>query len=109
MSIQNNLTEIWNTYSDSIIKEGKTGTRPIAGGNKKMGTKPGPGAVDLNSKQSKDIQNTGSVGNTDPNYDLEGLEEPIDPKKRVRKMFMSLKNIVQKSLMKKLKKTIGRV
>ena len=81
MSIQNNLTEIWNTYSDSIIKEGKTGTRPIAGGNKKMGTKPGPGAVDLNSKQSKDIQNTGSVGNTDPNYDLEGLEEPIDPKK----------------------------
>ena len=40
MSIQNNLTEIWNTYSDSIIKEGKVGTRPIAGGNKKMGTIP---------------------------------------------------------------------
>ena len=81
MSIQNNLTEIWNTYSDSIIKEGKVGTRPIAGGNKKMGTKPGPGAVDLNSKQAKDIQNTGKVGNTDPNYDIEGLEEPVDPKK----------------------------
>ena len=80
MSKQNNLTEIWNVYSDSIIKEGKTGTRPIEGGIKKMGSKPGPGAVDLNSKEAKKIQNTGSEGNTDPNYDIEGLEEPIDPK-----------------------------
>jgi hypothetical protein len=80
MSKQNNLTEIWNVYSDSIIKEGKTVTRPIEGGIKKMGSKPGPGAVDLNSKEAKKIQNTGNEGNTDPNYDIEGLEEPIDPK-----------------------------
>lgn len=80
MSKQNNLTEIWNVYSDSIIKEGKTATRPIEGGNKKMGTKPGPGAVDLNSKEAQKIQNTGNEGTTDPVYDIEGLEEPIDPK-----------------------------
>lgn len=80
MANKNNLTDIWNIYSDTIIKEGKT-TRPIKGGNKKMGTKPGKGAVDLNSKEAKNIQNTGNEGNTDPNYDIEGLEEPIDPKK----------------------------
>ena len=80
MSKQNNLTEIWNVYSDSIIKEGKTATRPIEGGDKKMGTKPGPGAVDLNSKEAQKIQNTGNEGTTDPVYDIEGLEEPIDPK-----------------------------
>tara|TARA_R110001592_G_scaffold77269_2_gene232672 strand:- start:3026 stop:3901 length:876 start_codon:yes stop_codon:yes gene_type:complete len=80
MANKNNLTDIWNIYSDTIIKEGKT-TRPIKGGNKKMGTKPGKGAVELNSKEAQDIQNTGNEGNTDPNYDIEGLEEPIDPKK----------------------------
>ena len=80
MSKQNNLTEIWNVYSDSIIKEGKTATRPIEGGDKKMGTKPGPGAVDLNSKEAQKIQNTGNEGTTDPVYDIEGLEEPVDPK-----------------------------
>ena len=52
MSKKNNLTEIWNVYADSIIKEGKT-TRPIEGGDKKMNTKPGPGAVELDSKEAK--------------------------------------------------------
>jgi len=80
MSNKNNLTDIWNIYSDTIIKEGKT-TRPIKGGNKKMGTKPGKGAVNLNSKEAQNIQNTGNEGNTDPNYNIEGLEEPVDPKK----------------------------
>ena len=80
MANKNNLTSIWDTYSNSIIKESKTTTRPIKGGTKKMGTKPGPGAVDLNSKDAKKIQNTGKEGTTGPVYDIEGLEEPIDPK-----------------------------
>lgn len=80
MSNKNNLTDIWNVYSNSIIKEGKS-TRPIKGGNKKMGTKPGKGAVDLNSKEAQDIQNTGSEGNTDPVYEIDGVNEPVDPKK----------------------------
>jgi hypothetical protein len=81
MANKNNLTDIWNIYSDSIIKESKT-TRPIEGGIKKMGTKPGPGAVELNSKEAKNIQNTGKEGTTDPDYDIEGVQEPIDPKKK---------------------------
>ena len=81
MANKNNLTDIWNIYSDSIIKESKT-TRPIEGGIKKMGTKPGSGAVELNSKEAKDIQNTGKEGTTDPDYDIEGVQEPIDPKKK---------------------------
>jgi len=80
MANKNNLTDIWNIYSDTIIKEGKS-TRPIKGGNKKMGTKPGKGAVDLNSKEAQDIQNTGSEGNTDPVYEIDGVKEPVDPKK----------------------------
>jgi hypothetical protein len=80
MANKNNLTDIWNIYSDTIIKEGKS-TRPIKGGNKKMGTKPGKGAVDLNSKEAQDIQNTGSEGNTDPVYEIDGVNEPVDPKK----------------------------
>ena len=81
MANKNNLTDIWNIYSDSIIKESKT-TRPIEGGIKKMGTKPGPGAVELNSKEARNIQNTGKEGTTDPDYDIEGVQEPIDPKKK---------------------------
>ncbi len=52
MSKKNNLTEIWNVYTDSIIKEAKT-TRPIEGGDKKMSTKPGSGAVELDSKEKR--------------------------------------------------------
>ena len=81
MPNKNNLTDIWNIYSDSIIKEGKS-TRPIVGGDKNMGTKPGPGATDLNSKDAQEIQNTGKSGTTEPVYDIEGVEEPVDPKKK---------------------------
>lgn len=84
MSRKNNLTEIWNVYQDSIIKEG-TATRPIEGGTKKMGTKPGKGAVDMNSKDAQEIQNTGSEGTTDPVYDIEGLQQPVDPKTMKKK------------------------
>ena len=81
MSKKNNLTEIWNVYADSIIKEAKT-TRPIDGGYKKMSTKPGPGAVELDSKEAKKIQHTGNEGTTEPVYEIEGVHEPIDPKKK---------------------------
>lgn len=79
MSQQNNLTDIWNVYKDNIIKESKT-TRPIQGGSKSMGTKPGKGAVDLNSKEAQEIQNSKNQGTTEPVYDIEGLEQPLDPK-----------------------------
>ena len=85
MSKQNNLTEIWNVYNNSIIQEGKAGTRPIEGGMKKMGLKPGKGAVDLNSKAARDIQNTKGQGTTEPVYEIEGMEEPIDPKTSKKK------------------------
>ena len=85
MSKQNNLTEIWNVYNNSIIQEGKAGTRPIEGGMKKMGLKPGKGAVDLNSKAARDIQNTKGQGTTEPVYEIEGMEEPIDPKNSKKK------------------------
>lgn len=81
MSKKNNLTEIWNVYADSIIKEAKT-TRPIEGGDKKMSTKPGPGAVELDSKEAKKIQHAGGEGTTEPVYEIEGVHEPIDPKKK---------------------------
>jgi hypothetical protein len=81
MSKKNNLTEIWNVYADSIIKEAKT-SRPIDGGYKKMSTKPGPGAVELDSKEAKKIQHTGNEGTTEPVYDIEGVHEPVDPKKK---------------------------
>ena len=45
-----------------------------------MGTKPGPGAVDLNSKEAKKIQHTGNEGTTEPVYEIDGMEKPIDPK-----------------------------
>lgn len=84
MSRKNNLTEIWNVYQDSIIKEA-TATRPIKGGTKEMGTKPGKGAVDMNSKDAQDIQHTGNSGTTEPIYDIDGLKEPIDPKTMKKK------------------------
>lgn len=79
MTRANTLTEIWNTYNDNIINEGKTG-RPIEGGTKDMGMKPGPGAVDLNSDKSKEIQNSKGPRTTEPVYEIDGLNEPIDPK-----------------------------
>ena len=79
MTRANTLTEIWNTYNDNIISEGKTG-RPIEGGTKDMGMKPGPGAVDLNSDKSKEIQNSKGPRTTEPVYEIDGLNEPIDPK-----------------------------
>jgi hypothetical protein len=84
MSRKNNLTEIWNVYQDSIIKEA-TATRPIKGGNKQMGKKPGKGAVDLNSKDAQEIQNTSNSGTTAPVYDIDGLKEPVDPKNMKKK------------------------
>ncbi len=56
MSKQNNLTEIWNVYNNTIIQEGKVGSRPIEGGMKKMGLKPGKGGVDLNSTAAQNIR-----------------------------------------------------
>tara|TARA_E500000318_G_scaffold110656_1_gene126762 strand:+ start:393 stop:1259 length:867 start_codon:yes stop_codon:yes gene_type:complete len=79
MTRANTLTEIWNTYNDNIINEGKK-DRPIEGGIKNMGTKPGPGPVDLNDDKSKEIQHSKSPGTTEPVYEIEGLKEPIDPK-----------------------------
>jgi len=79
MTRANTLTEIWNTYNDNIISEGKAG-RPIEGGTKDMGMKPGPGAVDLNSDKSKEIQNSKGPRTTEPVYEIDGLNEPIDPK-----------------------------
>ena len=84
MSRKNNLTEIWNVYQDSIIKEA-TATRPIKGGNKQMGKKPGKGAVDLNPKDAQEIQNTSNSGTTAPVYDIDGLKEPVDPKNMKKK------------------------
>ncbi len=79
MSQQNNLTDIWNVYKDNIIKEAKT-SRPIEGGSKKMNTKPGKGAVDINSKDAQKIQNVDGQGTTEPVYEIDGLERPLDPK-----------------------------
>lgn len=79
MARANTLMEIWNTYNDNIINEGKK-DRPIDGGIKNMSTKPGPGAVDLNDEKSKNKQHSKSPGNTEPAYEIEGLDEPIDPK-----------------------------
>jgi hypothetical protein len=79
MTRANTLTEIWNTYNDSIINEGKK-DRPIEGGIKNMGMKPGPGPVNLNDDKSKEIQHSKSPGTTEPVYEIEGLKQPIDPK-----------------------------
>lgn len=76
MSNKNNLTEIWNIYSDSIIKEGKTVAPSMQGGVKNFGTKPGKGPAGLNSKGSKDIQNK----ETTEIDQVDGYQEPIDPK-----------------------------
>jgi hypothetical protein len=69
MSRKNNLTEIWNVYTNSIIKES---AKP-----KNFGTKHGKGAVDSNSKQATEIQNKKSsdIENVD------GFKPPLDVKK----------------------------
>jgi len=107
MSNHNNLTEIWDVYQNSLQKEqvvseaavgtqgpieargsktsNKTGSRPIKGGTKQMGTKPGPGAVYMNSKDAKKKQHEKGEGITEPVYELEGLEEPLDPKHMKKK------------------------
>ena len=79
MTRVNTLTEIWETYNNNIISEGKK-DRPIEGGIKNMGTKPGPGAVDADSDKAKQVQHSKSPGTTEPVYEIEGLKEPIDPK-----------------------------
>jgi len=79
MTRVNTLTEIWNTYNNNIINEGAK-DRPIEGGIKKMGTKPGPGAVNANDDKAKTIQHSKSPGTTEPEYEIEGLKHPIDPK-----------------------------
>ena len=87
MSRHNNLTQIWDVYKDTLIKESKEPRSKAAksgcmqGGTKSFGTKPGPGAVDPNSKQAQDIQNkmTSSI------EEVEGLEPALDPKKTKKK------------------------
>jgi len=79
MTRANTLTEIWDTYNNNIISEGKAG-RPIEGGTKNMGMKPGPGAVDLNSNKSKNKQHSKGPRTTEPVYEIDGLNKPIDPK-----------------------------
>lgn len=76
MPSKNNLTEIWNIYSDSIIKEGKTVAPSMQGGLKNFGTKPGKGPAGLNSKGSMEIQNK----ETTDIEQVDGYVAPIDPK-----------------------------
>lgn len=87
MSKHKNLTQIWDVYKDSLIKESKSVRKKAAdsgcmqGGLKNFGTKAGPGPVDADSKQAKDIQNkmTSDVA------EIEGFEPAIDPKKMKKK------------------------
>ena len=72
----NTLTEIWDTYSTKILSENVPGEKAA-----KFGTKPGKGATDLNSNKNKKLQNDKSTGPDN----VEGLKEPIDPKKSKKK------------------------
>lgn len=87
MSKHKNLTEIWDVYKDSLIKESKGARKKAAetgcmsGGLKNFGTKPGPGPVDTDSKQAQDIQNkvTSDIA------EIDGFEPAIDPKRMKKK------------------------
>lgn len=87
MSKHKNLTEIWDVYKDSLIKESKDVRKKAAetgcmqGGLKNFGTKAGPGAVDADSKQAEDIQNK----MTSDIAEIDGFEPAIDPKKMKKK------------------------
>jgi hypothetical protein len=87
MSKHKNLTEIWDVYKDSLIKESKDVRKKAAetgcmqGGLKNFGTKAGPGPVDANSKQAKAIQNK----MTSDIAEIDGFEPAIDPKKMKKK------------------------
>ena len=87
MSKHKNLTEIWDVYKDSLIKESKDARKKAAesgcmqGGLKNFGTKPGPGPVDADSKQAQDIQNK----MTSDIAEIDGFEPAIDPKKMKKK------------------------
>jgi len=87
MSKHKNLTEIWDVYKDSLIKESKDVRKKAAdtgcmqGGLKSFGTKAGPGAVDADSKQAEDIQNK----MTSDIAEIDGFEPAIDPKKMKKK------------------------
>ena len=82
MSKKNNLTDIWNVYSNNIIKESTKEASPcMRGGIKSFGTKPGKGPVSTNSKAATDIQNKKTSDITE----VDGYEEPIDPKTMAKK------------------------
>lgn len=87
MSKHKNLTEIWDVYKDSLIKESKDVRKKAAetgcmqGGLKNFGTKAGPGPVDANSKQAKAIQNK----MTSDIAEIDGFEPAIDPKRMKKK------------------------
>ena len=67
----NTLTDIWDAYTNVIISENAT---------TKHKTKPGAGAVDLNSDDSKKIQNVDTSGPANAE-----LADMIDPKKSKKK------------------------
>ena len=71
----NTLTDIWDAYTNVIISENATTDKKT-----KHKTKPGTGAVDLNSDDSKKIQNVDTSGPA--NAELTDL---IDPKKSKKK------------------------
>lgn len=82
MSRKNNLTDIWNVYSNSIIKESTKEASPcMRGGIKSFGTKPGKGPVSVDSKAATDIQNKKTSDITE----VDGYQEPIDPKTMSKK------------------------
>ena len=82
MSRKNNLTDIWNVYSNNIIKESTKEASPcMRGGIKSFGTKPGKGPVSVDSKAATDIQNKKTSDITE----VDGYEEPIDPKTMAKK------------------------
>ena len=87
MSKHKNLTEIWDVYKDSLIKESKCARKKAAetgcmdGDLKNFGTKPGTGPVDADSKQAHDIQNK----TTSDIAEIDGFEPAIDPKKMKKK------------------------
>ena len=72
----NTLTEIWDTYSTKILSENVPGEKAA-----KFGTKPGKGPADLNSDKNKKLQNNKSTGPSN----VEGVKDPIDPKKSKKK------------------------
>ena len=87
MSQHKNLTEIWDIYKDSLIKESTDSRKKAAdkgcmrGGLKNFGTKVGTGPVDTDSKQAKDIQNK----MTSDIAEIDGFEPALDPKKMKKK------------------------